>query len=433
VPNNQNLAMAETAVAAAALQHRYRALRAHTLALVQPLGPEDMVVQSMPDASPAKWHLAHTTWFFETFLLSTVPGYHPYDADYGYLFNSYYEALGPRQPRPQRGLLTRPTFDDILAYRRHVDAHMHTLLGEQPGDTAAALIELGFAHEEQHQELLQMDVLHLFSQSPLKPAYDVAWPRPARGRRARYVALPGGLVRQGAAAGAGFAFDNEGPRHAVWLAGYEIADRLVTNGEWLAFIEAGGYAQPALWLADGWAQVQAQQWQAPLYWQRDAGGWKQMTLAGLVALEPNEPVAHVSYYEAAAFALWSGARLPSEAEWEAAATAGALEQVDDVAWQWTNSAYGAYPGFRAANSAVGEYNGKFMVNQLVLRGGASVTPPGHARATYRNFYRPEQRWMFAGVRLARDVAPAAIDGADDAFAADVRAGLSARRKSLSPK
>jgi dimethylhistidine N-methyltransferase len=431
VPNYQTLAIAETA--AVTLHDRYRKLRAHTLALVEPLGPEDMVVQSMPDASPAKWHLAHTTWFFETFLLSTVPGYVPYDPDYGYLFNSYYEALGPRQPRPQRGLLTRPTFEDILAYRRHVDAHMETLLRERPADDVVALIELGFAHEEQHQELLQMDVLHLFSQSPLKPAYDADSPRPTRGRRARYVGLAGGLVQQGVAGGAGFAFDNEGPRHQVWLAGYEIADRLVTNGEWLAFLEAGGYAQPALWLADGWAQVQAQQWQAPLYWQRDADGWKQMTLAGLVALDPDETVVHVSYYEAAAFALWSGARLPTEAEWEATATAGMLEQADDVAWQWTQSAYSAYPGFRAANSAVGEYNGKFMVNQLVLRGGASVTPPGHTRTTYRNFYRPEQRWMFAGVRLARDAAAASIEDGNGAFAADVRAGFSARQKSLSPK
>jgi len=446
VPNFQNLATAEveakakSTAAAGSLLDRYNRLRAHTLALVAPLSAEDMLVQSMPDASPAKWHLAHTTWFFETFLLAAVPGYRPYDPDYAYLFNSYYEALGPRQPRPQRGLMTRPALPEILAYRHHVDVHMRTLLREPAGDAAVALIELGFAHEEQHQELLQMDILHLFSLSPLKPAYDAAWLRHKAGRRARFVARSAGLVEQGAVSDAGFAFDNEGPRHPVWLAAYEIADRLVTNGEWLAFIEAGGYAQPGLWLADGWAQVQAQQWQAPLYWQREASGWQQMTLAGLVELDPDEPVTHVSYYEAAAFALWSGARLPTEAEWEAAAAASQLEQVDDVAWQWTQSAYSAYPGFRAATSAVGEYNGKFMVNQMVLRGGASITPPGHTRATYRNFYRPEQRWMVAGVRLARDVEKVGIDGDDDdglsataSFAADVRAGLSIRQKSLSPK
>lgn len=423
--------------AASGLAQRYAALRRRTLALVDGLSPEDLAAQSMPDASPAKWHLAHTTWFFETFVLAATDGYCPYDPDYGYLFNSYYEALGPRQPRPQRGLLTRPALRDILAYRRHVDTHMQTLLDTPPSDKATALVELGLAHEEQHQELLLMDLLHLFSLSPLAPACDPRWRRPARGRRARYVAQRGGLVRQGAD-GAGFAFDNEGPRHPVWLPDYQIADRLVTNGEWLAFIDAGGYASPSLWLADGWAQAQAEQWQAPLYWQRGADGWRHMTLAGLAAIDPDEPVLHVSYYEASAYALWAGARLPTEAEWEASAAAGTLQQADDVAWQWTQSAYGAYPGFRASAGAVGEYNGKFMVNQQVLRGGASITPPGHTRSTYRNFYRPEQRWMFAGVRLARDAA--ATDAgmnadADDsvAFAADVRAGLSATRKQLSPK
>ena len=425
MPDNQTL---QFHAAAASLAQRYAARRRRTLALTDTLQAEDMAAQSMPDASPAKWHLAHTTWFFETFLLSASAGYRVYDASYGYLFNSYYEALGPRQPRPQRGLLTRPALADILAYRRHVDTHMQALLNvELDGDTAA-LVELGLAHEEQHQELLLMDLLHLFSQSPLKPAYDTRWPHPAPGPRARYLARRGGLLRQGAD-GAGFAFDNERPGHMVWLQGYEIADRLVSNDEWLAFIEDGGYRRPALWLADGWAQAQAEQWQAPLYWRRDGDGWSQMTLAGMAPLAPDEPVLHVSYYEAAAYALWAGARLPTEAEWEAAATAGMLQQADDVAWQWTQSAYGAYPGFRAGTGAVGEYNGKFMVGQQVLRGGAGITPPGHARVTYRNFYRPGQRWMQSGVRLARDLAAADADG----FAADVRAGLSARQKQLPPK
>jgi len=424
VPNHQNL----QSPTVSDLVQRYARTRGRTLALIQTLQPEDLVVQSMPDASPAKWHLAHTTWFFETFLLATIKDYHVYNPDYSYLFNSYYEALGARQPRPLRGLLTRPALQEILLYRRHVDAHMQILLRDVLSDETSALVQLGLAHEEQHQELLQMDMLHLFSQSPLKPVFDAGWRAPAGGRRARYVAQQGGQVLQGAD-GKTFIFDNEAPRHTTWLQAYEIADRLVTNGEWQAFIEDGGYAKASLWLADGWAQVQAEQWQAPMYWHRDGDSWKQMTLAGLVAVEPDEPVLHVSYYEAAAYALWAGARLPTEAEWDAAAAAGVLQQVDDVAWQWTQSAYAPYPGFRAVNSAVGEYNGKFMVNQQVLRGGASVTPPEHTRITYRNFYRPQQRWMFAGVRLARDPAVADTDG----FATDVQAGLSAKQKQLSPK
>jgi dimethylhistidine N-methyltransferase len=423
------------AVPALHLLQRYIRLRWRTESLVEALSPEDLVVQSMPDASPAKWHLAHTTWFFETFLLvGRVPDYQVFDPSYAYLFNSYYEALGPRQPRPLRGLLTRPATGEVIAYRHYVDSAMQQLLQDELADDVGLveLVELGLAHEEQHQELMLMDLLHLFSQSPLKPAYDPHWPTPAPGRRGRFRAVPAGLVEIGASAD-GFAFDNERPRHPVWLHGAEISDRLVTNGEWLEFMDAGGYAQPGLWLADGWTQVQESGWQAPGYWQQDADGWRRMTLAGLVPVDPYGPVMHISYYEAAAYALWAGARLPTEAEWEAAATAGLLEQVDDVAWQWTQSAYSPYPGFRPAASAVGEYNGKFMVDQMVLRGGASVTPPGHSRASYRNFFRAGQRWMYSGLRLARDPGAGKAAGTDGEFAADVIAGLSARQKALSPK
>ncbi|HEY0180562.1 MAG TPA: ergothioneine biosynthesis protein EgtB, partial [Dokdonella sp.] len=415
------------------LRTRYRRVRRETERLIAPLGAEDMVAQSMPDASPAKWHLAHTTWFFETFLLAAASSdYRPFDPAYAYLFNSYYEAVGPRQPRPQRGLLTRPSLDEVLAYRRHVDRRMDALIGAGLDAAQRALVRLGLAHEEQHQELLLMDVLHLFSRSPLKPAYDRERPLEAGGRSAEFRRVHGGLVEIGAR-GDAFAFDNESPRHSVWLPPYEIADRLVTNREWLAFIADGGYRRAELWLSDGWERVQAEGWEAPLYWERGADGWRQMSLQGPRAVDPDAPVLHVSYYEAAAFANWAGARLPTEAEWEHAARAGVLEQVDDVAWQWTQSAYASYPGYRAPPGAVGEYNGKFMVGQLVLRGGASVTPRGHARVSYRNFYRPEQRWMFSGVRLARDVHEDAAHVPDSAFAADAVAGLSSTPKTLSPK
>ncbi len=417
------------------LYDRYIALRDHTLSLIAPLTPEDMVVQSMPDASPTKWHLAHTTWFFETFLLGGRDGYTPFDPDYAFLFNSYYEALGPRQPRAQRGLLTRPSLDDVLAYRRHVDTHMQALLDEDLSDAVAALVELGLAHEEQHQELLLMDALHLFSQSPLKPAYNISWPADARGRKGHFSLRPGGLVEIGEA-GHGFAFDNERPRHKVWLQPFEISDRLVRNAEWLSFIADGGYHRAELWLSDGWAQVQAQGWEAPAYWQQnDDGAWLEMSLRGLHPLDREAPVTHVSFYEADAFARWAGARLPAEAEWELAASDGVLEQVADVAWQWTQSAYLPYPGFHAGAGAVGEYNGKFMSGQMSLRGGAAFTPAGHSRPTYRNFFKPEQRWMRSGVRLARDVSATRgeSDAWDAGFAADVVAGLSARQKNLSPK
>ncbi len=412
---------------------RYAFVRERTLALIAPLGSEDMVVQSMPDASPAKWHLAHTTWFFETFLLAGQPGYTPFDPDYAFLFNSYYEALGPRQPRAQRGLLTRPSLDDVLAYRRHVDIHMQALLASDAD--VDALLDLGLAHEEQHQELLLMDILHLFSQSPLHPAYDPEWPADAGGRKGHFQLRPGGLVEIGDK-GEGFAFDNERPRHKVWLQPFEISDRLVRNAEWLDFIRDDGYRRADLWLSDGWAHVRAEGWEAPFHWRSGADGWREMTLRGLQVIDTQAPVTHVSYYEADAFARWSGARLPTEAEWEMAAGDGALQQVDDVAWQWTASAYLPYPGFHPGAGAVGEYNGKFMSGQMVLRGGCAFTPAGHSRPAYRNFFAPEKRWMRSGVRLARDVDATTrteTDGWDAAFAGDVIAGLSSRQKALSPK
>ncbi|MHC8380839.1 ergothioneine biosynthesis protein EgtB [Pseudomonas sp. LB3P14] len=420
--------------ASSALLKRYQTIRNRTESLIAPLSPEDMVVQSMPDASPAKWHMAHTTWFFETFLLAeNVVDYQPFDPAFGYLFNSYYEAIGPRHPRPQRGLMTRPTVDEVLNYRKHVDEHMHALLELALPDGTAELIELGLAHEEQHQELLLMDILHLFSTSSLKPAYDSRWCKDLPGRRGQFKPLQGGLTEMGHK-GRGFAFDNEGPRHTTYLQSFEISDRLVTNGEWLAFMADSGYSRASLWLSDGWAVVQQNGWNAPLYWQHDGKGWRQMTLRGLETIDPTAPVISISYYEAAAFAQWADARLPTETEWEAAAEAGLLEQVDNVAWQWTQSAYNAYPGFRPADSAVGEYNGKFMINVMVLRGGASITSPGHARSTYRNFFGPDKRWMFSGLRLARDARqPGAVNNHDSEFGRDVIGGLSAPVKSLSPK
>ena len=420
--------------ATSTLCKRYQSVRSRTETLVAPLSAEDMVVQSMPDASPAKWHIAHTTWFFETFLLApNIPNYTPFDPTFCYLFNSYYEAVGPRHPRPQRGLMTRPGVDQVMAYRKHVDEHMSALLMSGLSDEASSLIELGLAHEEQHQELLLMDILHLFSLSSLKPAYDPAWPKDATGRRGQFKPLSAGLTQIGHGAQT-FAFDNEGPRHTTYLQSFEISDRLVTNGEWLSFIADGGYHTAALWLSEGWTLVQEQAWNAPLYWHHDENGWKRMSLRGLEAIDPAAPVTHISYYEAVAFATWADARLPTEAEWEAAARAGLLEQVDDVAWQWTQSAYSPYPGFKPSAGAVGEYNGKFMVNQMVLRGGASVTSAEHCRVTYRNFFHAEKRWMVSGLRLARDSRqPGVVNPNDSEFARDVVAGLSAPTKTLSPK
>ncbi len=416
---------------------RYRRVRRRTEALAAPLSPEDQTAQSMPDASPTKWHRAHTTWFFETFLLTPfLPGYAVHDADYNYLFNSYYEAVGPRQPRPQRGLLTRPSTQAIGAYRAHVDAAMERLLTGPLTLEIEERLDLGLAHEEQHQELILMDILHLFSQSPLSPAYQAGAathrgdPGPQRFHR-----FAGGLVEIGATR-TGFAFDNERPRHRAYVAPFRLSDRLVTNGEWIAFIEAGGYQRVDLWLSEGWAKAREEDWSAPAYWRReDDGSWTTMTLRGRSPVDPHAPVVHVSYYEAAAYAAWAGRRLPTEVEWEAAATASgdtSLRQLFGSAWQWTSSAYAAYPGFKPGAGALGEYNGKFMVNQMVLRGGCEATPPGHSRATYRNFFHPDRRWMFAGVRLADDDRLVEVKPGNT-FLDEVIAGLSATPKTLSAK
>jgi dimethylhistidine N-methyltransferase len=415
------------------LIERYQAVRRASVNLAARLSPEDQTPQSMPDASPTKWHLAHTAWFFETFLLTPhKKGYVPFDPAFGYLFNSYYEAIGARHPRPARGLVTRPSVSEVLSYRAYVDTAMVRLMSAPMTPAMRDLVVLGLAHEEQHQELILMDVLNLFAVSPLAPAYAVDGPvtTPAV-NPPRFADVAGGRIEIGHD-GAGFAFDNEFPRHETLLAPYRIASRLVTNGEWLAFMDDGGYRRPEYWLADGWAKVQAEGWDAPLYWRREDGGWSAMTLRGRIAVDPDAPVVHVSFYEASAYAAWAGKRLPTEAEWEhAAATHGEeLEQLDGEAWQWTASAYSPHPGFAPAAGAVGEYNAKFMIGQMVLKGGACVTPAGHSRPTYRNFFYPHQRWMFAGVRLACDAPP---PSPRDAFRADVVAGLSAARKSLPAK
>jgi ergothioneine biosynthesis protein EgtB len=415
------------------LGDRFRRVRDETLSLIAPLSPEDQVVQSMPDASPTKWHLAHTTWFWEAFILAPR-GVTSLDPAYGFLFNSYYDALGARHPRPQRGLLTRPSLDGVIRYRAHVDAQMQRLFDRGGLDAATlALVSLGLAHEEQHQELLLTDILHLFAQNPLRPAYradlaptEVSSLAP---RDADYIEFSGGLVEIGAAASdrvLDFAFDNEGPRHIVYLQPFRLADRLVTNAEWLAFIDDGGYVRPELWLSDGWACAGAQGWSSPLYWDLADGDRRGFGLEGAGPLELGAPVTHVSFYEADAFARWAGRRLPTEMEWEYAASqapiagnfrdsgslrptpldagpAPYLHQMFGDVWEWTASPYAPYPGFRAASGAVGEYNGKFMVNQMVLRGGSCVTAQAHIRPSYRNFFQPHQRWQFTGVRLADDV------------------------------
>jgi ergothioneine biosynthesis protein EgtB len=388
------------------LHDRYRRVRTHTDALAAPLSPEDQVVQSMPDVSPTKWHRAHTTWFFETFLLlPSLASYATFDPAYAYLFNSYYEAAGPRHPRPQRGLLSRPSVDDVARYRTYVDDAMHTLI-DGCDEKAAALIELGLHHEQQHQELLLMDIKHVLSCNPTDPAYDIAAPRVRAPHEAtRFVGFNGGNVPIGHDDD-GFSFDNETPAHTVYLEPFAIANRLVTAREWLAFIADGGYERAELWLSDGWYAVQEHCWTAPLYWRDDGtDGYTVFSLAGRRALDPNEPVVHVSHYEADAYARWCGARLPTEFEWEHAARVAppdTLHELDDEVWQWTSSAYLPYPRFRPAAGAVGEYNGKFMSGQMTLRGGARITPPGHTRVSYRNFFPPASRWMYGGVRLARD-------------------------------
>ncbi|MGE3931077.1 MAG: ergothioneine biosynthesis protein EgtB [Hyphomonadaceae bacterium] len=400
-------------------------MRAQSAALAAPLSAEDQQVQSMPDVSPTKWHLAHTTWFFEEFLLKpNLAAYAPLDPAFGYLFNSYYEAVGPRHPRPERGLITRPSIAEVSAYRAHVDAAMRRLIESADAEQWAAiapLLELGCHHEQQHQELILMDIKHVLSCNPLKPSYGAPVAPAGPGAALRWISFPGGLRTIGHD-GAGFAFDNEGPAHKVWLEPFKLASRLVTNGEYLGFIEDGGYQRPEFWLSDGWHAVNAQGWTAPLYWSLDEGTL--FTLSGARAIEADEPVCHLSYFEADAFARWAGKRLPREAEWETAArtmpngdgnSMGAgfyhprpaqsegLSQMSGDVWEWTQSAYSAYPRYRPAAGAIGEYNGKFMCGQFVLRGGACVTPEGHARATYRNFFPPSARWAFSGLRLADDV------------------------------
>lgn len=396
--------------------------RALSVRLIASLSDADATAQSMPDASPAKWHLAHTTWFLEEFVLAPhVRGYRRFDPIFSYLFNSYYDAVGDRHPRAQRGLLTRPSLADILAYREHVDVALARAF-ENLSDAARALVELGVHHEQQHQELLLTDILHLFAQNPLAPAYAPA-DRVERGEAAppSWIAFDGGVTEIGAGE-TGFSFDCERPRHRALLQPFKLASRCVTNAEWRDFIEDGGYHTPSLWVSDGWTRVQEEGWQAPLYWRKGAGCWRSFGLRGLQNMDWSAPVAHVSWYEANAFTSWAGARLPTEAEWEhAAASAGGegrlldfkvlrplpahgdgLAQMFGDVWEWTASPYTPYPGFRAAAGAVGEYNGKFMANQFVLRGGSCATPPGHIRASYRNFFYPHQRWQFAGFRLAAD-------------------------------
>ena len=379
---------------------RFLAVRGLTEQLAAPLSPEDQTVQSMPDASPTKWHLAHTTWFFETFVLRPhAARYRAFEPAYEYLFNSYYEAVGPRHPRPQRGLVSRPGVGEIMAYRRHVSDAMVELLGRGDGEVEA-LAELGLHHEQQHQELILMDAKHMLSLNPLRPAYRQA-PHAvvAEAVPLSWIGFEGGLVEIGHE-GTGFAFDNEGPRHSVWLGPYALASRPINSAEYLAFIEDGGYRRPEFWLSAGWDCVQQRGWQAPLYWEKRDGRWHVFTLSGLRPLQPSEPVCHVSAYEAAAFAKWAGKRLPREAEWEKGA--GALQGTGEV-WEWTASPYVAYPGYREPPGAIGEYNGKFMANQMVLRGGCSATPADHVRTTYRNFFPPDARWMFGGIRLAEDL------------------------------
>jgi len=454
------------------LAGQFETVRRRTLDLAEPLSAEDQCIQSMPDVSPTKWHQAHTTWFFETFILKPfADGYKVFHPDFNFLFNSYYEQVGPRHERPKRGLLSRPPLRDVRAYRAHVEDALVEFLAARGGEYAgvAELLELGCHHEQQHQELMLTDIKHVLSCNPLKPAYQPPRPRDAsRTRTWDWVEHAGGLVEIGHR-GDGFAFDCEGPRHKVWLEPFQLASRPVTNGEFLAFIENGGYERPELWLSDGWAACQTHGWQAPLYWEPiDGGGWRIFTLAGLRPLDPDAPVCHVSFFEAEAYARWSGKRLPTEAEWEVIAAsltpagnfAGTCEyhpvpaqgeglrQIYGDVWEWTASAYRPYPGFDPVHGAVGEYNGKFMSGQMILRGGSCATPEGHVRSTYRNFFYPTDRWQFTGIRLADEgstrsveVPPiATTDEAEDApadpltlaFLNDVVVGLSDKPKRLPP-
>ncbi len=402
---------------------RFLATRSLTESLASPLSAEDQTVQSMPDVSPTKWHRAHTTWFFETFLLiPTLAGYQPFHPDFGYLFNSYYEGIGARHPRAERGLLSRPGIETIAEYRAYVDEAMTSLLASSLLPGVTPLVELGIQHEQQHQELLLMDIKHVLSRNPLLPAYDAVRLPPVRDAApTTWTDHPAGTHDIGHS-GHRFCFDNELPRHPVYLGPFSLADQLVTCQEWQAFIDDGGYRRPDLWLSDGWALLQAEGWGSPLYWTSVNGEWHEFTLGGTTPVNPAQPVCHVSYYEADAFAHWAGARLPTEAEWEVAVQerpveghfldqtklhpaprpSGAASTPFGDVWQWTSSAYSPYPGFVPVPGAVGEYNGKFMVNQYVLRGGSCVTPPDHIRSSYRNFFPPPARWPFTGLRLARN-------------------------------
>ena len=408
----------------------FRRVRAVSEALASPLTPEDQVIQSMDDASPTKWHLAHTTWFFETFLLKHFdPDYREYHPRFAYLFNSYYEGMGEFHPRPRRGMLSRPTVGEMLSYRAHVDdatARLIETAPERDWAEIAALIELGLNHEQQHQELLLTDIKHAFSCNSLYPAYAAREVEPAEAAAPVFwVDYEGGL-REIGHDGNGFAFDSEKPRHKTYVAPYRLASRPVTNGEYLEFIGDGGYRDPLLWLSEGWSLRRENDWRAPMYWIEEDGEWRAMTLSGLLPVDPVEPVCHVSYHEAWAYANWAGKRLPTEPEWECAAERLAVEgrfldfrryhprpapgdgiestpvQMFGDVWEWTQTSYAPYPGFRPLAGAAAEYNGKFMCNQYVLRGGSCVTPPGHIRATYRNFFYPGDRWQFTGFRLAED-------------------------------
>ncbi len=421
-----------------ALAQRYARTRQQTVELTRPLSPEDCQLQSMPDASPAKWHLAHVTWFFETFLLERFePNFAPFDASFRTLFNSYYNAVGSKHPRHQRGLISRPSLADVLRYRQQVDQRMQALISSisvlEATDREAllTLLELGLHHEQQHQELLITDIKHALSQNPARPAYARRWPLAGtHPQPLGWVRQAGGLVRHGyePTLDGSFAFDNETPRHPVFVASFEMGDRPVTNGEMIEFIEDGGYQRPELWLSMGWDWVQQGNKQLPLYWQLEDGAYSHFTLYGQVAVDPNTPACHLSYFEADAYARWAGARLPTEQEWELAARSqpqaiagslqdsaafhplplqerreGRLAQLWGDVWQWTQSSYSAYPGYKPWEGLVGEYNGKFMCQQFVLRGGSCATPQSHLRASYRNFFPPDAQWQFSGLRLARDL------------------------------
>lgn len=383
--------------------HRFRTVRGETEARASRLSAEDQIVQSMADASPTKWHRAHVTWFFETFLL--VPyarDYRIFDERFPFLFNSYYVAAGPRHARPQRGLITRPHAQDVTAYRVHVDAAIEQLIDSADEELAHKIfpiLEIGLNHEQQHQELLLTDILHAFAQNPTHPAYDQSWSMPVAQTGETYAEIPPGIHQIGHQ-GDGFHFDNEEPQHRVLTQPVRIARGLVTNAQWIEFICDGGYETPALWLSDGWAMREAENWQAPGYWVEKGDTWHAIGLGGLRPIDPAAPVMHVSYYEADAFARWAGKDLPTEAEWEVAARHDLIDDAFGIVWQWTRSAYLPYPGYRAAEGALGEYNGKFMINQMVLRGSSLATPDGHARLTYRNFFQPPARWQFTGLRLA---------------------------------